>query len=235
MASTVSVPLPVFVMCHPEHERGRYEWLRAHLPARGIPLERITWVHGLWGSELTPAQVFAVYDPYKPRLGVTESVSYKSASLSRGEISLLLTFHKVVEAALASGAPEVIVFESDVVLRPDFCSRLTTVLATDKPWDYISLGEGVGTRPPERKGASYFCPTELFVPPHMWVYRCCDSMLFRRSFLEKIVKTLIPFRECLDWEMNIQHAAHGGRALWADPPLVEPGSGRWREPSQLNG
>ena len=226
---------PVFVMCHPEHERGRYEWLRTHLPARGIPLDRITWIHGPWGSELTAEQVFAVYDPFKPRLGVPESVCYKSASLSRGEISLLLTFRKAVEAALASGAEKVIVFESDVVLRPDFCERLATALATEKAWDYISLGEGVGTRPPERAGASYFCPTELFVPPHMWVYRCCDSMLFRRSFLEKIAKTIVPFRECLDWELNIQHAVHRGRALWVDPPLVEPGSGRAREPSHLNG
>ena len=229
--------IPVFVMCHPEHEKGRYEWLRTHLPARGIRLETITWIHGLWGSELTAADVFAVYDPFKPRLGVGHTVCYKSSALSRGEISLLLTFRKAVEAAVASGAPEVIIFESDVILRSDFSERLEQVLkgCSEVPWDYISLGEGVGTRPPSRAGASYFAATELFKPPHQWVFRCCDSMLFRRDFLVRILKTIVPFRECLDWEMNVQHAVHGGRALWADPPLVEPASGRWREPSQLPG
>jgi hypothetical protein len=227
--------VPVFVMCHPEHERRRYEWLKRHLPARGISLDRIHWIHGKWGSELTAADVFAVYDPFKPRLGIADSVCYKSSALSRGEISLLLTFRKAVEAALACGAPEVIVFESDVVLREDFSERLNEILTTKEPWDYISLGEGVGTRPPERRGASYFAPTELFKPPHHCVYRCCDSMLFKREFLQRILKTIVPFRECLDWEMNVQHVVHGGKALWADPPLVEPGSGRWRDPSQLQG
>jgi hypothetical protein len=237
--SAIPMPsaIPVFVMCHPEHEKGRYEWLRSHLPARGIPLDRITYIHGLWGSELTAEQIFAAYDPFKKRLGLPYSVCYKSSALSRGEISLLLTFRKAVEAAIASGAPEVIIFESDVVLRPDFMNRLEQVLkgGAERDWDYISLGEGVGTRPPGRHGTSYFVPTELFTPPHQWVYRCCDSMLFRRGFLEKLLKTIVPFRECLDWEMNLQHMVHGGRALWADPPLVEPGSGRWREPSQLRG
>jgi hypothetical protein len=228
---------PVFVMCHPEHERKRYEWLRKHLPARGIPLERITWIRGPWGSELSAADIFAVYDPFKPRLGLNVALSYKSACMSRGEISLVLTFRKALEAAAASEASQVIIFESDVVLRPDFCERLESVLtqATSEPWDYISLGEGVGTRPRGREAISYFAPTEVFKPPHQWVYRCTDSMLFRREFVQKLLKTIVPFRECLDWELNAQTIAHGGKALWADPPLVEPGSGRWREPSHLPG
>ena len=236
-AASVAAALPVFVMCHPEHERSRYEWLRTHLPARGIPLDRITWVHDKWGSELTAADVFAAYDPFKPRLGINIALSFKSASMTRGEISLVLTFRKALEAALASGAPEVIIFESDVVLRPDFCERLESVLtqASSQSWDYISLGEGQGTRPPGRQEISYFAPTGLVNPETQWVYRCTDSMLFRREFVEKLLKTIVPFRECLDWELNAQTIAHDGKALWVDPPIVEPGSGRHREPSHLLG
>ena len=58
-------------------------------------------------------------------------------------------------------------------------------------------------------------------------------MLFRGEFLGKIAQTLIPFRECLDWELNYQLAAHRGIALWADPPLAEQGTGRYRDVTLL--
>jgi hypothetical protein len=143
-----------------------------------------------------------------------------------------MAVHQALELA---GNPEIFMFfESDVVLREDFLERLGTVLndARSRDWDYISLGEGVGTRPKDAP-FGYFGPTALYKPPHQWVFRCTDSMLFRRSFLEKLRQTLLPFRECLDWELNFQMLLHRGVALWADPPLVEPGSGRWRSLSLL--
>jgi len=229
---------PIFVMCNATHEKDRYEFLRGHFPSRGIPLEKIHWITGPWGCELTAERVLEVYDPFRPRFGLVHALSFKSAALSKGEISLVLTFMETVRAALACGADRVIVFESDVFLREDFLTRLKLVLEDDSGMhsdsDYISLGEGVGTRP-DGVGASYFRETRLYNPPHEWVFRCTDSMVFRRKFLEKVVQTLIPFRECLDWELNVQMLLHRGKALWADPPLVEPGSGRWRNLSHLPG
>jgi hypothetical protein len=49
-------------------------------------------------------------------------------------------------------------------------------------------------------------------------------MLFQLPYLEKLVKTFIPFREIIDWEMNFQNMLHNGKALWADPPLAEQGT-----------
>jgi hypothetical protein len=49
-------------------------------------------------------------------------------------------------------------------------------------------------------------------------------MLFSLPFLEKLVKTFIPFKEIIDWEMNFQNILHSGKALWADPPLAEQGT-----------
>jgi hypothetical protein len=58
-------------------------------------------------------------------------------------------------------------------------------------------------------------------------------MLFKVEFLAKVVQTLIPFRECLDWELNYQLGLHKGVGLWADPPLSEQGSGRNRDETLL--
>ena len=124
--------------------------------------------------------------------------------------------------------------ESDVWLRTDFVARLTGLLAdtSDKPWDVISLGEGVGTRPPG-VSASYYTPTKGYTPPHNWVFRCTDSMLFTTNYLQKLSKTFLPFREIIDWEMNYQLMLHNGKALWADPPLAEQGTCNARMLSSL--
>lgn len=219
----------IYIMCNPAHEPIRYEMLLKHLPSRGIPLEKVKFIHGPWGSEITSSTYFGVYDPYKTRFGLEKALSFKASRLLKAEVSLVLSFHKAVLTALNDGVETAIFFESDVFLREDFLPRLKTVLelSVAHTWDYISLSEGVGTRPPGHP-PSYFSETKLYPPPHQFVFRCCDSMLFCRSFLEKLSQTLIPFRECLDWEMNIQMILHRGTSLWVDPPLIEPGSGRAR-------
>ena len=230
----------IYVLCNPEYEPIRYQLLLKHLPARGIPLEKVKFVHGPWGSEINSETYFGVYDPFKSRFGSDTALCFKAARLLKAEISLVLGFHKAIRIALEDGVESAIFFESDVILREDFLSRLKTVIGMSpvnvskgcKEWDYISLGEGVGTRPPGH-APSYFGPTQLYDAPHQFVFRCCDSMLLRRSFLEKLSQTLIPFRECLDWELNIQMMVHRGKSLWVDPPLVEPGSGRSRTVSSL--
>jgi hypothetical protein len=228
---------PVYILCHPEYEPIRYQLLLSHLPKRGIPLEKVHWVRGPWGTEITSEDFFKVYDPFRSRYGLSTALSFKSAGLLRGEVSLVLTFYKAIQDILQTpGNPNdiVMIFESDVILREDFLERLELVLKDVREWDYISLGEGVGTRPKDA-GFSYFSETKLYSPDHQFVFRCTDSMLFRRSFLEKLRQTLLPFRECLDWELNVQMLLHRGISFWADPPLVEPGSGRSRTLSLLPG
>ena len=223
----------IYILCNPKYEPIRYEFLLRHLPSRGIPKSHIHFVSKVWGCDITSKIMQEVCDPFVQRFGMKITLSLQSAALSRGEISLIITFHECIRQILEAGHDRVIVFESDVTLREDFLPRLEIMLKElPMNWDYVSLGEGVGTRPPGCD-SSYFGPMKLYKPPHQWVFRCCDSMLLRRKFLEKVWVTLIPFRECLDWEMNIQLMLHQGVALWADPPLVEPGTGRGKMQSSL--
>jgi hypothetical protein len=218
-----------YVLCHPEKEKERYDFLKQHLLSRGIPYEKIIWVCGPWGDSLTSKDYFAVYEPFKSHFGLQKALSFKSYSLLKGEVSLILTFIQALIHAVKSNEERVLIFESDVYLRKDFVSRLKTIMESEgaKEADYISLGEGVGTRPVDIL-TSYFGEQKTYLPPTKYVFRCTDSMLFKRTMLEKIRTTIVPFRECLDWELNIQFTLHAGKALWADPPLVEQGSGRAR-------
>lgn len=222
---------PVYVICHPQKEPERFQFLLRHLLDRGIPEDKIKFIGGIWGDEITSEMYLTYYKPFYKKFGVDRSLSFKGACLSKGELSLCMRFFSVISHCVKEDSDNILVFESDVILREDFVSRLKELFDKVTPetneWDYISLGEGVGTRPPGHT-TSYFSETTLHTPPHQWVFRCTDSMLLRKKFMEKLHQTFFPVSQCLDWEMNLQMLAHKGISLWADPPLVEPGTNRNR-------
>jgi hypothetical protein len=221
----------IYVLVHPTYEKDRFLRLKEHFSSLGFPEGKLALGAATWGSELPSEFIFQVWDPFIRR-GVP-NFTWKSRCLSKGEISLVVNFYAAASDAIRNNYKNIIVLESDVFLRNDFISRLND-LWTDLSgaWDYVSLGEGIGTRP-DGAPMSYWSPTKAYRPPHDFVFRCTDSMLFRVEFLRKVVQTLLPFRECLDWELNYQMALHKGIPLWADPPLVEQGSSRCRDLSLL--
>lgn len=227
--------MKVYLFCNPKYEEERFRFLQRHFPAHGIPWDSVTIVHGPWGSELTSQEYFQIYDPFQERFGNPRTLTFKTTCLSKGEVSLLYAFQKFLTLALEQKDEYVLLFESDIQLRPDFQKRLESVLegVKDQEWDMISLSEGVGTRPPGMEGRSYFAPQLVVPSPHWMMFRCCDATLFHRRFLEKLQKTCFPARECLDWWLNVQALLHRGRGLWVDPPLAEQGSNRLRCPSNL--
>lgn len=225
----------VFLLVHTVHEKERYDRLIPHFLKCGIPPDKIVCCAPTWGSELTSDFIFQVYDPYC-REG-TPVFTWKARCLSKGEISLVLNFYAAARNAVESNYKNVLIFESDSWLREDFVPRLKDLLDDlsakgEDSWDYVSLGEGVRTRPPNCD-PSIYARTKAYVPPHQFVFRCTDSMLFKVSYLRKILSTLIPFRECLDWELNIQTMVHKGKAFWADPPLAEQGTAVGRQETTL--
>jgi len=141
----------------------------------------------------------------------------------KGEISLILNFYNAMKNAVENNYTQVLILESDVCLRNDFAERLTIILekleARTEPWDYVSLSDGVGTHAAEYTGN--YMPQTICEPPHQYVFRCTDSMLFRTNIFKKIMNTILPFRDCMDWELNYQFLIHGGKGLWAEPHLVE--------------
>jgi len=213
----------VYVICHKEHENVRYCRLVKHLTESGIPDSVVEFMAPVWSDELTNEIIFNVYDPFLPR--PVPGLTFKGRGLSKGEISLAVNFYACIKDAVENKYQKIMVLESDIWLRDNFVENLCDLMddLRDKSWDYVSLGEGVGTRPPEAP-TSYYSKTKAYDPPHQFVYRCTDSMLFQLPYLEKLVKTFIPFREIIDWEMNFQNMLHGGKALWADPPLAEQGT-----------
>lgn len=222
----------VYLLVHQQKEKDRFERLVPHFVSRGVPIEKIQVCAPTWGDELTSDTIFKVYDPFC-RLGMP-NFTFKARCLSKGEISLVLNFYFAARDAVEKGYKRVLIFESDTWLRQDFLPRFCDLLSDlkDKEWDYVSLGEGARTRP-EGCPPSMFASTKAYKPHHQFVFRCTDSMMFQVSYLQKILTTLFPFRECLDWELNVQTMAHKGNSWWADPPLAEQGTAVGRQETTL--
>jgi hypothetical protein len=222
----------VFILAHKDKEKDRYERLIPHFASRGIPMQKLVFCAPTWGDQLSNDLIFGSYDPFC-REGIPV-LTFKSRCLSKGEISLVLNFITAARTAVSKGFKKILIFESDTWLRSDFLTCLNDLMEDlkTKEWDYVSLGEGARTRP-NNVPASMFSPTRAYPPNHQFVYRCTDSMLFQVSYLEKILPTLIPFRECLDWELNIQAMSSKSKSLWADPPLAEQGTAVGRQETTL--
>jgi hypothetical protein len=217
----------IYCIVHPTYEADRSHKLIQQIQQRlpEYPIEKIQICAPTWGSTLTDDLCFQVYDPWLPRIG-WPCFTWKNRCMIKGEISLILNFYSAMKDALNNKYKQVLILESDVCLRNDFAKRLTIILKKleerKEPWDYVSLSDGVGTHATGYTG-NYMEQT-ICDPPHEYVFRCTDSMLFHVSYLERILHTMQPFRECLDWELNIQNMHHQGISLWADPPLVEQGT-----------
>jgi hypothetical protein len=225
----------VYVLCKPDKEPNRFKHLIPHLLMKGIPKDRLQLCAPTWSDTLEDEIIFKVYNPFLKR-GPLPAFSYKSARLSKGEISLNLNFYAAIQSAAKdlSGNESIMILESDVFLRRDFVPRLNAAIAdlSGEQWDYISLSEGVGTRPLGH-APSYYGPSKLYPTPHKWVFRCTDSMILGAEFVKKLTRTFLPFKECLDWELNFQMILHQGKSMWLDPPIAEQGSYYFRDASAL--
>jgi hypothetical protein len=137
---------------------------------------------------------------------------------------LVLNWAAAAQAAVAAGHNVVMMLESDVLFDDGFLMKLTAVMnpLEGKDWDFLSLSAGAGLRPP-RNPQSH---DGWFSAPYYYHTRTTDAMIFKVDMLKKILGTLFPFVDVLDWELNYQLTLHKSISLWLDPPILRQGSGK---------
>ena len=214
----------VYILCDPIREPDRAIYLNKWLSTHSVA--SYTMDLACYGPTLTKAQL-AKYNPWVPRKPVThEKRNFNSYNLKPGEISLVLNWAAVAQDAVLRKHSVVMILESDVIFDEDFLPKLGAALHAiqDKPWDFLSISGGADLRPhrqPENTKPGWFPPSHPY-----YHTRTTDAMIFKVSMLQKIVETLFPFSEVLDWELNYQLTLHSSRSLWLDPPIVRQGSGK---------
>lgn len=225
----------IYCIVNPKFEADRADKLIKHIQQRlpSYPRSNIKICSPTWGSELDNDTCFKVYNPWLKRPG-WPALTWKVRCLIKGEISLVLNFYTAMKDALENNYKRVLIFESDVFLRNDFEERLLIILdklSEKELWDFVSLSDGVATHATDYTGD--YMEQEICKPPHTFVFRCTDSMLFNTDIFKKIVNTILPFRDCLDWELNFQFLLHNATAFWAEPHIVEQDTAKHKEISSL--
>lgn len=221
-------PAPIdhtFILCDPSKEPVRAAYLQSWLQAHDIRPEAYTMGLHCYGHELDMETVDRVYNPWVDRKPVELQRNFNSYNLKLGEISLVLNWVHAAKTAVERGYNIVMILESDVIFHDDFLPALGDSMKhlEGRPWDFLSLSAGADLRP--RRD-----PTDTrrawFPAPHYYHTRTTDAMIFKTEMLKKILDTIIPFAEVLDWELNYQLTLHKSRSYWLDPPILHQGSGK---------
>lgn len=220
-----------YILCNPEKEPDRIKYLTSWLTANEIDPACYTIGVDCYGTDpfFQSDAVWKVYDPWSTRHG-RRLANGTSTNLKAGELSLILNFVGAAKKAVAAGYRTVMILESDVLFFDGFLDNfagalnaLQTESLTKDGWDFLSLSASAKLVP-DRSGAP--STQQWFRPVHPYFHtRCTDSMVFRVDILAKILQTILPCAEPLDWELNFQLSLHGSRSFWLDPPIMKQGSG----------
>lgn len=215
----------VYVIGHVKYEEKRVKRVLQQLAELQCPREKVAVCAPTWGKELSNEQCFGVYDPWLERN--FPCFVFKSRGLSKGEISLNLNFHSAIVDAAKKQHKTIMVLESDVLFRNDFLMRFPILMqkAAQVNYDYISLSDGTGTHNDSCTMQNIHTrPQELYPGKMPFPFRCTDSMILQQNFIGFLAQQLLPFRDCLDWELNFRILQFQGKSFWAEPHLIEQAS-----------
>ncbi len=139
MTSSVPAQIPVFII-NLDSSPERFVHAEQQLQALGIQPQRF---RGVYGKDLSPAEVEACYDK-------AANQQYFRRSLSPGEIGCYLSHRGVWQLMVEQNLDVAIVLEDDIDVEARFAEALTQISRLDG-WDHIKLSDDRDTPAFERK------------------------------------------------------------------------------------
>jgi hypothetical protein len=216
-----------YILCDPLKEPDRAKYLTGWLSEHQIDPACYTLGTDCYGTDpfFQTTEIWNLYDPWTTKYG-RRLGNAMSRNLKPGELSLILNFVGAAKKAVAAEHKVVMILESDVIFFDNFMNKLEMSMAAlhSRPeWDFLSLSASANLRPKRSPGDE----SEVWFPPLVPYYhtRCTDSMVFKVGMFQKILSTIMPFAEPLDWELNFQLSLHKSNSLWLDPPIMRQASG----------
>jgi hypothetical protein len=217
----------VYILCDPKKEPDRAAYLTQWLAENRIDPTNYTMVLDTYGDDpfFQSKAVWDFYDPWSTAHG-RKPLNFNTTNLKPTELSLIWNWASVARRATLAQHRVVLILESDVLFCPNFLHAFQISLAaleteTGGAWDFLSLSASAAITPAQvHPGRLWYHPNNPTQPT-----RCTDSMVFRVPLLAKILDTLFPCAEALDWELNFQLTMHNARSYWLHPPVTMQGSG----------
>lgn len=138
--------------------------------------------------------------------------------LSKSEIATAICHFKVFEKACHEIKDTCLILEDDVIFNKNFVEFNSFLSQTPDDYECILIGNGgfIHHSPLE--------PNKIAYRRHRNVTRCSDSIIYKKSLLEKIVKTYPTFNQPIDWELELILLELEASVYWWEPTLVVQGS-----------
>jgi len=193
-----------------EHE---FHTLLPTLLSAGFQKDDIVCIPSVNPSDMKTSSIFNIYDPFLSR-GHIPPFSPESAHLPLSDIADVCGMITILQHAAALDAPDenvILLFDARGIVRRDVSQRLKDVMLVNS-WECLSLGHFV-------EGAMSFEDTEICNHTPMTPINS-GAIALRLSYVRKIVKTLLPFREPLEWELVFQTLVHKVTPKYVSPPIV---------------
>jgi len=208
----------IYVICNKEQEKDKYEKWTKWQKHNNIEDSYITYYCYKWGIELTDEDLkkYSLDDGTLVKLFPFRA----KFPLKKSEISLSINFLNIFKEGLIKKYNNILVFESDAILHPDFMKKMNTHMdelnKSYTVWHMFSLGCGMNKHFPKiKKNKSIYLAKEI---------RCLDSFVISqlgmKFITENLSKVKIPIDEHLDIFVKINKLI----VLWLEPTLVVQGS-----------
>ena len=208
----------IYVICHKEKEQDKYQKWINWMKYNNISEDYLTFYCYKWGDELTTEDLtkYSEDDGTLVRLFPFRS----RFPLKTSEISLSINFLHVFKQGLEKKYDNILVFESDAILHPDFIklmkSHMKELSESYSNWHMFSLGSGMNKHFPKvKKNKHIYLAKEI---------RCLDSFVINERGMKFMIENLKKVKIPIDEHFELFVKSNRLIILWLEPTIVVQGS-----------
>jgi len=225
--STLHKISKIFIICDKEHEADKYDKWENWIKDSKFKDSYVEIYSYKWGTELTDEDLkehsnddgtLVKLFPFREKF-----------PLKKSEISLGINFMNILKKALKVGYENILVFESDAILHPNFIEKFNSymkaVYESYSNWHILSIGCGMNKHAKNIKKKKYiYMGTEM---------RCNDSLVFNLRGIKILIDNINILKLPIDEHFDILVKNHKIIVLWAEPTIVVQGSQCGHNPTTI--
>jgi len=208
----------IFIICDKEQEPEKYDKWNRWIIDNKFKDTYIEFFSYKWGNKLTDDDIkehsnddgtLVKLFPFREKF-----------PLKKSEISLGINFMKILKKSLEAKYNNILVFESDAILHPDFIKKfnfyMKELYESYSVWHILSIGCGMNKHVKNiKKKKHIYMGTEM---------RCTDSLVFNSKAMKVLTENIRLLKLPIDEHFDLLVKNHKLIVLWAEPTIVIQGS-----------
>jgi len=217
----------IFIICDKENEKDKYDKWTRWLKDNNFDESYYEFFSYKWGTNLTDEDLkeHSIDDGTLVKLFPFRA----KFPLKKSEISLGINFMKILQKGLKEGYSNILVFESDAILHPNFIEKFNSymkeVYESYTLWHILSIGCGMNKHVKNiKKKKNIYMGSEM---------RCNDSLVFNLRAMKVITENISKLKLPIDEHFDLLVKNHKIIILWAEPTIVIQGSQCGQNPTTI--